>query len=163
RILFGGENRPDRGVVGTGQRAWNIFPRTLSRPASDRPDRRSPRTPGKGVGSNSQREVKSGQPHSGYRTFGWSRGMSLRTMALAVGVRGVVMPVFLMPMPTHAVTATSADCDEAAEFIANAARSRDNGLTAEAFFARFDGDLELLQALPPDLRWFVRDADDEAL
>ena len=68
-----------------------------------------------------------------------------------------------MPLTTRALTATEADCNEAADFIANAARSRDNGLSSEAFFARFDGDLELLKSLPPDVRWFVRDQDDEAL
>ena len=74
-----------------------------------------------------------------------------------------ILQAFLLPLPAAALTATVADCSEAADFIGNAARSRDNGLSSEAFFARFDGDLELLKALPPEVRWFVKDDDDEAL
>jgi hypothetical protein len=89
----------------------------------------------------------------------WRKIMALRSISLLAAAQFILMT----PVPSHALTATTQDCKEAAEFIANAARSRDNGLTSEAFFARFDGDLQLLQSLPPEVRWFVRDEDDEAL
>ena len=53
------------------------------------------------------------------------------------------------------------DCFEASDFIANAARSRDNGMTRDAFIARLNGDFAAIRAFPSELRWFVRDEDDE--
>jgi len=84
--------------------------------------------------------------------------MIARSLSMLAAVQ-----LFMTPLAASALTATAHDCDEGADFIANAARSRDNGLSSEAFFARFDGDLQLLQSLPPEMRWFVQDADDEAL
>lgn len=56
-----------------------------------------------------------------------------------------------------------AECVEAGDFIANAARSRDNGMTREDFLARLDEDLAAIRAFPPALRWFAQDDDDERL
>jgi hypothetical protein len=56
-----------------------------------------------------------------------------------------------------------AECAEGAEFIGNAARSRDNGMTREAFLQRLEADFVLIRAVPLHLRWFVRDAEDEAM
>jgi hypothetical protein len=56
---------------------------------------------------------------------------------------------------------TLADCFEASDFIANAALSRDNGMTRDAFINRLTGDFAAIRAFPPELRWFVRDEDDE--
>lgn len=56
-----------------------------------------------------------------------------------------------------------AECVEGAEFIRNAAHSRDNGMTREAFLQRLEADLVLIRALPTHLRWFVRDPEDEAM
>ena len=56
---------------------------------------------------------------------------------------------------------TVADCLEASEFIANAALSRDNGMTRDEFLSRMDQDFETIKAFPPSLRWFVQDDDDE--
>ena len=53
------------------------------------------------------------------------------------------------------------ECREGGDFIRNAALARDSGYTREFFVARLEEDFELIRAFPPELRWFVRDADDE--
>lgn len=53
------------------------------------------------------------------------------------------------------------DCFEGADFIANAARSRDNGMPRDAFLGRLEDDLVVIRAFPPALRWFAKDAADE--
>jgi len=55
-----------------------------------------------------------------------------------------------------------AECFEGSDFIANAARSRDAGMSGEAFLGQMMQDFEAIQSVPSDLRWFVHDADDEA-
>lgn len=55
-----------------------------------------------------------------------------------------------------------AECFEASDFIANAARSRNAGMSEAAFLGRMEDDFEVIQSVPSDLRWFVHDADDEA-
>lgn len=47
------------------------------------------------------------------------------------------------------------DCREAAQFIGNAARARDNGISKAAFVARFDEDVLILDSIPAAQRWFV--------
>jgi len=54
------------------------------------------------------------------------------------------------------------ECREAGDFIRNAALSRDNGMSREAFLNRLQEDLVTIRAFPPALRWFVRNVDDEA-
>jgi len=66
----------------------------------------------------------------------------------------------LLAAPACALTVTPQDCREGAEFIGNAARSRDNGMSAARFIARLDEDLVMIQSVPAELRWFARDADD---
>ncbi len=61
---------------------------------------------------------------------------------------------------SHALTVTPQDCREGADFIGNAARSRDNGMPAARFIARLDEDLILIQSVAPALRWFARDDED---
>jgi hypothetical protein len=68
-----------------------------------------------------------------------------------------------LPRPASALTVSLEECAEGADFIRNAARSRDNGLQAETFLRRLEDDLVAIRAVPPALRWFARDADDEAL
>jgi hypothetical protein len=58
---------------------------------------------------------------------------------------------------------TRAECDEGGEFIRNAALARDAGVTREFFVGRLVEDLSLIRAFPPQLRWFVQDAEDEKL
>jgi len=53
------------------------------------------------------------------------------------------------------------DCLEGSDFVANAARSRDNGMSRSSFLDRLEADLVAIRAFPPELRWFARDADDE--
>ncbi|HVO89087.1 MAG TPA: hypothetical protein VMV45_11135 [Casimicrobiaceae bacterium] len=53
-----------------------------------------------------------------------------------------------------------AECLEASDFIANAARSRDNGLSREAFMQRLAGDLDAIRNFPSTLRWFAHDESD---
>ncbi len=59
------------------------------------------------------------------------------------------------PAAGHAPTLQ--ECLEAGDFIANAAHARDNGVTKVAFLERLVGDIHLIQAFPPQLRWFVVD------
>jgi hypothetical protein len=66
-------------------------------------------------------------------------------------------------LPGHALTVTVEECGEGADFMRNAALSRDNGMPAEAFLERLEGDLQSIRSVPRALRWFARDEDDEAL
>ena len=54
-----------------------------------------------------------------------------------------------------------AECFEGSDFIVNAALARENGVSRAAFLGRLEDDLELIQAFPPQLRWFAKDAEDE--
>src|SRR6266571_6913368 len=54
------------------------------------------------------------------------------------------------------------ECFEGSDFIANAALSRDAGMSSEAFIGRMEEDFIAIQSFPSELRWFVHDADDEA-
>ena len=56
---------------------------------------------------------------------------------------------------------TIVECIEGSDFIANAAASRDNGMSRKAFLERLEGDFLAIRAYPVALRWFVKDADDE--
>ena len=55
------------------------------------------------------------------------------------------------------------ECLEGGDFIMHAAMSRENGMMREAFLERMESDIRLIQAFPPELRWFVQDQDDEEL
>jgi hypothetical protein len=55
-----------------------------------------------------------------------------------------------------------AECLEGSDFIRNAARSRDSGATRAFFVGRLEEDLVMIRSVPPALRWFVRNPDDEA-
>ena len=83
----------------------------------------------------------------GRTRYAWSIVHAMLAGALA-GAAGASVP-------------TVADCLEASEFIANAALSRDNGMTRDEFLSRMDQDFEAIKAFPPSLRWFVQDNDDE--
>jgi hypothetical protein len=52
------------------------------------------------------------------------------------------------------------ECFEGGDFIAHAAEARDNGMTKGEFVDRLVADVYLIQAFPPELRWFVVDPDD---
>jgi hypothetical protein len=55
------------------------------------------------------------------------------------------------------------ECFEGSDFIVNAAHARENGMSRAAFLAQMEEDFMLIQAFPPELRWFAKDADDERL
>ncbi len=75
--------------------------------------------------------------------------------------RGAVAAAALTGSLAAASPLTVGECFEGGDFIANAARARDNGVPREAFLARLEEDLVLIQAYPPALRWFAKDAEDE--
>jgi hypothetical protein len=52
------------------------------------------------------------------------------------------------------------ECLEGGDFIANAAYARDNGMTKAAFLDRLEADIAVIQAFPPESRWFVADHED---
>ena len=56
---------------------------------------------------------------------------------------------------------TLPDCLEGSDFIANAARARDNGMRRGAFLARLDEDLVAIRGFPIAFRCFVKDEADE--
>jgi hypothetical protein len=68
-----------------------------------------------------------------------------------------------LALPAQAHELTMSECLEGSDFIKNAALSRDYGMTREDFIGRMQNDLVLIQAFPPELRWFVQDQDDETL
>ena len=78
-------------------------------------------------------------------------------------LRSATLTVITLAAPfcASASVPTLADCLEASDFIANAALSRDNGMTRDAFLNRLTGDFAAIRAFPSELRWFVRDEDDE--
>jgi hypothetical protein len=55
------------------------------------------------------------------------------------------------------------ECVEGSDFIRNAALSRNNGITRSEFIGRMHADIELIQAFPKELRWFVQDDSDAEL
>ena len=73
----------------------------------------------------------------------------------------VVLCALPSAVPAHDLTL--AECIEGGDFIKNAAMSRENGMTREAFLGRMESDLRVIQQFPPQLRWFVQDRDDEEL
>jgi hypothetical protein len=78
--------------------------------------------------------------------------------------RTCVLAIVALAGPCSAALAgvsTLDDCLEGADFIGNAARSRDNGMSREAFIGRLEDDLVVIRAFPPALRWFAKDASDE--
>jgi len=84
----------------------------------------------------------------------------IRSHACAVGLFALTTAVWVAQATAHPLTL--AECAEGGEFIRNAALSRDAGATREFFIGRLEEDLVLIQAFPPQLRWFVQDSFDEA-
>jgi len=65
---------------------------------------------------------------------------------------------FPAAVAAHALTLQ--ECFEGGDFIANAAMARDNGMGKAEFVDRLVGDIRLIQAFPPEMRWFVTDPED---
>ena len=83
-------------------------------------------------------------------------------MSDALRSRWAVASVMLIAScAVEASVPTLDECLEGSDFIADAAWSRDHGLTRDAFLSRLEGDFETIRAFPPSLRWFAKDEDDE--
>jgi len=83
--------------------------------------------------------------------------MMPRLLALALAA------LLLVPAAAARAGVPSVDeCLEGSDFIANAARARDNGVARERFLDRMDADFATVRAFPPALRWFVHDDEDES-
>ncbi len=54
------------------------------------------------------------------------------------------------------------ECKEGADYIRNAAISRDSGITERKFMEVFETDMVMIQSVPRAMRWFVQDDEDEA-
>lgn len=63
----------------------------------------------------------------------------------------------------NASSHSAAECREGADFIRNAALSRNSGQPKAAFVERLAGDLAMIRGLPLAVRWFARDRADELL
>ncbi|HYD60337.1 MAG TPA: hypothetical protein VEC35_08275 [Noviherbaspirillum sp.] len=66
----------------------------------------------------------------------------------------------LLPTLCLARSPSADECREAGDFIHNAALARDGGMPEADFISRIRDDIELLQAFPPHMRWFVQDEED---
>jgi len=75
---------------------------------------------------------------------------------------GIAVCAMLHVGPGFASRPSMAECFEGSDFIANAALSRDAGMSSDAFISRMEQDFVAIQDFRSELRWFVRDADDEA-
>ncbi len=64
------------------------------------------------------------------------------------------------PLPSDAHPLSLQECLEGGDFIAHAAEARDNGMAKDTFNDKLIGDMYLIQAFPPELRWFVQDPED---
>lgn len=88
-----------------------------------------------------------------------SIGRLHRWRATALG--GLALAALAAPAAGHGIDRR--ECAEGADFVANAARSRDYGLSARELLDRFDGDVATVSGMAPQARWFVHDADDVRL
>lgn len=71
--------------------------------------------------------------------------------------------LLLVTLPAWSHDYSLDECLEGSDFIRNAALSRDNGISGVEFLGRMRSDIVLIQAFPPELRWFVQDEEDEML
>ena len=69
-----------------------------------------------------------------------------------------IVPGFVAEADAHVLSLE--ECLEGGDFIAHAAEARDNGSTKAEFLDRLVADILLIQAFPPQLRWFVSDPED---
>ena len=84
------------------------------------------------------------------------------TKASSYLAAGVAVCALLCAGSPAASRPSMAECFEGSDFIANAALSRDAGMSSEAFISHMEEDFVAIQGFPRELRWFVHDADDEA-
>lgn len=77
--------------------------------------------------------------------------------SLAVSLFGLALAV-ASQAAGHALSLD--ECFEGGDFIAHAAAARDHGMTKVTFLDKLVADIRLIQAFPPQLRWFVADPED---
>ena len=82
-------------------------------------------------------------------------------MSLAGVLRRALALTALAAATAAASVPSVEECLEGSDFIANAARARDNGMVRERFLDRLDADFYAIRAYPAPLRWFAHDRDDE--
>lgn len=85
--------------------------------------------------------------------------------ALCLLLLAAAGPAAASPLPLQPATGlaqSTGECNEGGDFIRNAAFSRDNGMSREAFLGRLQDDLATIRSFSPSLRWFVRNEADEA-
>lgn len=71
--------------------------------------------------------------------------------------------LLFFPLRSHAHQLSVGECNEAGDFIKNAALARDGGISEAIFIDKIRDDIEVIRAFPPQLRWFVQDDDDARL
>ncbi len=86
---------------------------------------------------------------------------TLKAAQCCLSALGVLLP--MLAGIANASVPTLAECAEASEFIANVAHARDNGMSRDSFLARMEEDFFAIRTLPPGLRWFAKDQDDERM
>ena len=89
-------------------------------------------------------------PHAACSSSRWKRRCAVLALAMA-------------PLLCAARQPSANECIEGSDFIRNAALARDGGMSESTFIRRIHEDIAAIQALPPQLRWFVQDEDDAAL
>lgn len=72
------------------------------------------------------------------------------------------LALVLLPGLCLARIPDASECVEAGDFIKNAALARDSGMAEADFLSRIRDDIEVIQAFPPHMRWFVQDEEDAA-
>ena len=86
-----------------------------------------------------------------------------RRLAARLRKAGLLLLLLLLLLAAPAAMARQPspdECAEAGDFIRNAALARDGGISEADFIGRVRDDIELIQAFPPHMRWFVQDEDD---
>ena len=87
-----------------------------------------------------------------------------RSFVLALAIGAAAVPSVLAAQQVErAVYASVLDKSDVPVSTLNAREFivRENGVTRAAFLGRLEEDLELIQAYPPQLRWFAKDTEDE--
>lgn len=76
-------------------------------------------------------------------------------------MKNLAIILFLLtPCAVFAHVPSFDECLEASQFISHASMSRDNGYPWETFAQQMENDINYLQSIPENLRWFVVDKDD---
>ncbi|MBI1892142.1 MAG: hypothetical protein HYS18_15970 [Burkholderiales bacterium] len=68
--------------------------------------------------------------------------------------------LFLCPAHSSAHEFSIQECVEGSDFIKNTALARDRGINGAAFLSKIRDDIEVIQAFPAQLRWFIQDDED---